>query len=157
MLDQLAVKPSYGQRVSSVEQVSLSPHVCFPDLPSSPHWPDFPLMKVSVGEHEEFFGHVVSTCTFSDLRTIDTERVPMTYKQRQATRTLTYGAAVKVGIKFKSRWWEKNGLNQFGASSYTDRQCRVVVYPSAGLGEDGPGVLMATYSWCVSFDVHVYE
>jgi len=71
----------------------------------------------------------------------------MTYKQRQAIRTLNYGPAVKVAIKFKTRWWEQGGRNQYGGSSYTDRQSRVVVYPSYGLGEGGPGVLMVTYNW----------
>jgi len=106
------------------------------------------LMRVSVfGKPDENFTHVVSTSTFANLRTINTDRVPMTYRQRQAIRTFGYGAAVKVAIKFKTRWWEQNGMKQFGGSSYTDRQSRVVVYPSAGLGESGPGVLMATYNW----------
>ena len=75
----------------------------------------------------------------------------MTYNQRQALRTLGYGTAVKVAIKFKTRWWEKDGMKQFGGSSSTDRQSRTVVYPSYGLGEDGPGVLMVTYNKCVDF------
>jgi monoamine oxidase len=99
----------------------------------------------------EYFAHVVSTVSFAKLGTINTDQVLMTYKQRQAIRTLNYGTAVKVAIKFKTRWWEKNGLNQRGGVSYTDRQSRVVVYPSYGIGEDGPGVLMVTYNWCVGF------
>jgi len=77
----------------------------------------------------------------------------MSYTQRQAIRTLGYGPAVKVGIKFKTRWWEKSGINQRGGSSYTDRQSRVVVYPSYGVGDTGTGVLMATYNWCVYFPI----
>ena len=81
----------------------------------------------------------------------------MTYIQRQAIRTLNYGPAVKVGIRFKTRWWEQGGLNQRGGSSYTDRPSRTIVYPSAGLGETGPGVLMATYNWCVlSYSTSAY-
>lgn len=154
MLKQLTIKPSYGQRVTSIEPVYLPPQECFPNLPPWRRWPTsvrFPFMKVNVsGQGEQYFSHVVSTVPFANLRTIDTEQVPMTYKQRQAIRTLNYGPAVKVAIKFKTRWWEQNGMVQRGGSSYTDRQSRVVVYPSYGLEDkDGPGVLMVTYNWCV--------
>lgn len=109
-------------------------------------------MKVSVaGKPDEYFAHVVSTVSFAELGLIDTERVPMTYKQRQAIRTLRYGPAVKVAIKFKTRWWEDPKVNQQGGSSSTDRPSRVVVYPSYGRGESGPGVLMVTYNWSVLF------
>ncbi|KIK52447.1 hypothetical protein GYMLUDRAFT_180125, partial [Collybiopsis luxurians FD-317 M1] len=146
MLNQLETKPSYNQRVTSVKSILEKP-------PSS--WPfnRFPFMEVSsiddsTGEqHLELFSHVISTTTFATLSTIDTTEVHMTYTQRQAIRTLLYGPAVKVAIKFKSRWWEKNGLDQCGASSYTDRLSRVVVCPSARIGKDGPGVLMVTYNW----------
>jgi len=57
-------------------------------------------MKVSVaGKPDEYFAHVVS---FAELGLIDTRRVPMTYKQCQTIRTLRYGPAVKVYIKFKT-------------------------------------------------------
>ncbi|KIK52442.1 hypothetical protein GYMLUDRAFT_180149 [Collybiopsis luxurians FD-317 M1] len=146
MLNELDTEPSYNQRVTSVRSIIEKP----PDF-----WPfkEFPFMQVnsvddSTGEQNtELFTHVVSTTTFAALSTIDTTEVHMTYTQRQAIRTLLYGPAVKVAIKFTSRWWEKNGLDQCGASSYTDRLSRVVVYPSAGIGEDGPGVLMVTYNW----------
>jgi monoamine oxidase len=139
MLAELEIQPSYNHRVTSIVPDSI-PH-------SSDH--TFPLMRVSAsGRRDEHFTHVVSTSTFANLRTIDTAKVHMTYKQRQAIRAFSYGAAVKVAIKFKTRWWEKDGRKHFGGSSYTDRQSRVVVYPSAGLGEEGPGVLMVSYAWC---------
>jgi len=152
MLAKLTTRPSYNHRVTSVEMVYPYLRDCFPDWLRWPRWSRFPLMKVSVsGKGDEYFTHVVSTTSFADLRTIDTNGVPMTYKQRQAIRTLNYGPAVKVAIKFKTRWWERGGRNQRGGSSYTDRQSRVVVYPSYGLGEEGPGVLMVTYNWCAGF------
>jgi Flavin containing amine oxidoreductase len=152
MLAKLRTPPSYNHRVTSVEMVHADLPKCFPNVDRWPRWRHFPLMKVSVsGKEAEYFTHVVSTSSFANLRTIDTGRVPMTYKQRQAIRTLGYGPAVKVAIKFKTRWWEQGGRKQFGGSSYTDRQSRVVVYPSYGLREDGPGVLMVTYNWCAGF------
>lgn len=160
MLNQLFNKPFYGQHVTSVEQVYLRPLDCFPDLirrcprrwrPWLPY--RFPFLRVRVLGQQlpEYFTHVVSAVSFANLGTIDTDRVLMSYKQRQAIRTLGYGPAVKVGIKFKTRWWEKSGLNQRGGSSYTDRQSRVVVYPSYGIGDTGTGVLMVTYNWYVYF------
>jgi hypothetical protein len=147
MVAQLKTKPSYGHQVTAVKLVYKKLSESFPNLPGRYQ---FPLMKVSIaGKGDEYFAHVISTSTFANLSTIDTERVPMTYKQRQAIRTLNYGPAVKVGIRFKTRWWEQDGLTQRGGSSYTDRPSRTIVYPSAGLGEAGPGVLMATYNWCV--------
>ena len=146
MLDKLSTKPSLGHRVTSVKQIYRFPHL----LQRSPRWPRFPFMEVNVaGKGPEYFTHVVSTASFATLRTIDTEGVTMTYKQRQAIRTLKHSPSVKVAIKFKTRWWEQGGINQLGGSSYTDRQIRLVVYPSYGLGEDGPGVLIVTYIWCV--------
>lgn len=154
MLAKLTTQPSYNHRVTSVEMLYPFLPDCFPNLPDWPHRRPhrFPLMKVSVsGKKHEYFTHVVSTTSFAGLRTIDTKKVPMTYKQRQAIRTLMYGPAVKVAIKFKTRWWEQGGGSQHGGSSYTDRQSRVVVYPSYGLDEVGPGVLMVTYNWCAGF------
>jgi Flavin containing amine oxidoreductase len=155
MLAKLKTKPSYNLRVTAVEMRTLLLPRHFPNVSGWPRWARFrrfPLMKVKVsGERDEYFTHVVSTSTFGTLRAIDTSKVPMSYRQREAMRTLNYGPAVKVAIKFKSRWWEQAGRDQRGGSSYTDRQSRVVVYPSYGLGESGPGVLMVTYNWCVGF------
>jgi Flavin containing amine oxidoreductase len=155
MLAKLKTKPTYNHRVTAVEMRTLFLPGQFPNVSGWPRWARFrrfPLMKVKVsGERDEYFTHVVSTSTFGNLRAIDTSRVPMTYQQREAIRTLNYGPAVKVAIKFKSRWWEQDGIDQRGGSSYTDRQSRVVVYPSYGLGDEGPGVLMVSYNWCVGF------
>jgi len=152
MVNKLNVKPSYDHRVTSIEPVYQLPEVSFPNLPPWPNWPPslrFPFMKVSVSGklEEEFFSHVVSTVSFANLGTIDTDKVFMTYMQRQAIRTLNYRLAVKVGIKFKKRWWEQDGMKQRGGSSSTDRQSRTVVYPSYGLDEkEDPGVLIVTYN-----------
>ena len=155
MLDKLTTKPLLNQRVTSVKQVYRSPYETFPNLPWNRRRPPprFPFMEVKVeGKAQpQYFSHVVSTASFASLRTIDTEHVPMTYKQRQAIRSLHYAPAIKVAIKFKTRWWESPHLQQFGGSSFTDRQTRVVVYPSYGMGEEGPGVLLVPYSWCVNF------
>ncbi|KIM41682.1 hypothetical protein M413DRAFT_444930 [Hebeloma cylindrosporum] len=136
MLLNLVNPPSYNHRVTAVtEEFSLIPNR---------------RMKVSVLDQEdEYFSHVVSTVTFAVLRTINTDGVRMNFNQREAIRALNYGHSIKVGIKFKTRWWEGNVTKapQVGGASRTDRQSRVVVYPSYGLNETGPGVLMVSYNW----------
>jgi hypothetical protein len=118
------------------------------EISSDPH----KRMKVSIlGMQDEYFSHVVSTVTFAVLHTINTDGVYMNFNQREAIRTLHYGESIKVGIKFKTRWWEQKVVKnpQLGGASRTDRQSRVVVYPSYGLNEEGPGVLLVAYNWWV--------
>lgn len=64
-------------------------------------------------------------------------------------------------MKFKSAWWtsgkdasgkpivDRDGktLNIVGGRSFTDRPIRVVVYPSYGLNQDGPAVLICSFVW----------
>jgi len=160
LLDKLTGEPVYEHHVTSVEQAYLPPLECFPDLHEWGFWGilrrfPFPFLRVSaLGKQPEYFAHVISTVSFAGLGTINTDKILMSYLQRQAIRTLNYGGAVKVAIKFNTRWWEKDGINQRGGVSYTDRQSRVVVYPSYGIGEEGPGVLMVTYNWCVFSRFH---
>ncbi|PPR01357.1 hypothetical protein CVT24_006311 [Panaeolus cyanescens] len=153
MVKSLIVKPKCNHQVTSIEgPILLTPNECFPNLSTTDrewqHNIAFPFMKVDVaGKGVQIYSHVVSTVPFSNLSMINTDKVKMSYAQRQAIRSLTYGSSVKIGIKFKSRWWEQNGQKMRGGSSYTDRPIRVVVYPSYGIGEDGPGVLIVSYTW----------
>ncbi|KAF8880219.1 L-amino acid oxidase 1 [Gymnopilus junonius] len=131
MLSKLTNPPSYNHRVTAITEDPAR------------------RIKVSVLDKEDdYFSHVVSTVTFAVLRTINTDGVHMNFNQREAMRALNYGQSIKVGIKFKTRWWEHvTKAPQLGGASRTDRQTRVVVYPSYGLNETGPGVLMASYNW----------
>ena len=98
------------------------------------------------------FSHVISTIPFSALRSVDISRCNLNYTQKMALRCLNYGPSVKVGIKFKTRWWQTDEFGkQMGGQSSMDHPSRVVVYPSYGIGdqEDKPGVLIAPYNWFV--------
>ena len=139
MLTSLVTPPFYNHRVTAITENSETPD---------------PLMRLKVsvlGLPDEHFSHVVSTVPFAALRTINTDGVSTNFGQREAMRVLDYGDALKVGIKFRTRWWEKDAVKykQLGGASYTDRQSRTVVYPSYGIGEEGPGVLMVSYNWCM--------
>ena len=55
----------------------------------------------------------------------------------------------KMGLRFKTRFWERvQGGASLGGQSATDMPVRWVVFPSNGIGSDGPGVLLV-YSWYV--------
>jgi monoamine oxidase len=142
--DNPAHRPKYNHRVDSISMAT-------PDKPTS-------LMKITVRDYPEFnskfYSHVISTLPFSCLRCVDLTGSNLDYKQKAALRCLNYGAGIKVGIKFKTRWWQDRELfpPQVGGVSSTDRQSRVVVYPSYGLKDHptDPGVLIAAYNWFVS-------
>ncbi|MEH7454993.1 flavin monoamine oxidase family protein [Gottfriedia acidiceleris] len=67
------------------------------------------------------------------------------YNKWKAIRTLHYLASTKIGLQFKSRFWEKYG--QFGGKTTTDLPIRFSYFPSNQLGSEGPGVLLASYTW----------
>lgn len=61
----------------------------------------------------------------------------------------SYDPSTKIGIKFKTRWWEDlpSGVFQ-GGQSFTDLPIRRAVYPSYGLNvTDAPGTMIASYVW----------
>lgn len=112
------------------------------------------------GAESRSYGHVISTVALPCLRTMDLSQAWLTSHHNIALRTLRYGPAVKIGVKFKVSWWtdaelmKKYQQPQFsfgpivGGQSYTDRMLRTVVYPSYGedCGEKST-VLMVSYCW----------
>ena len=152
MCSKLTTKPDYSCRVTSVYMTN-------PNDPTSN-------MKIKIQTKntvlaktisEQEFSHVISTIPFSALRSVDISGCNLEYKQRMALRCLNYGPSVKVGIKFKTRWWQTDEFGkQMGGQSSTDRPSRVIVYPSYGTDDpvDKPGVLIAPYNW---FVCHLYS
>ncbi|RPA94806.1 hypothetical protein L873DRAFT_1792715 [Choiromyces venosus 120613-1] len=123
MADRILTKPLYNRRVTAIA-------MAVPDLKKDN--PNNPNMKISVQDHPEY------------------EAKRLDYVQNQALRCLEYGPAIKVGIKFKTRWWQQiPGFGMRGGVSSTDRPTRIVVYPSYGLDdpENANGVLIASYCW----------
>lgn len=137
MHTRMVKKPDYNHRVLAVT--------------ASPVVGGLPEMFVKVQGQPAFdatpYAHIVLTTPLGCVNQMDMTLAGPTYDQREAIRSLSYGSAVKIGIKFRTRWWQ--GIEQIGGVSYTDRAIRVVVYPSYGdLGlPDGSGVLIASYAW----------
>lgn len=143
MQQSIRKKLDYNHRVVAIRAV--------PHLGPSPAPPE---MFVKVQGQPKFdnkpYGHIVVTTPLSCMNRMDLTAAQLSYYQRDGIRSLGYGAAAKIGIKFKTRWWENMGtFNQHGGVSYTDRPIRVVVYPSYGIngGVDDSAVLIASYTW----------
>ncbi|MGG0773746.1 flavin monoamine oxidase family protein [Bacillus rugosus] len=98
-------------------------------------------------EHTTFTADLaIVTIPFSTLRFVKVEPYhSFSYYKRRAIRELNYMSATKIGIEFKSRFWEKAG--QRGGKSITDLPIRFSYYPSTGIGANGHAVVLASYTW----------
>ncbi|EFA76998.1 hypothetical protein PPL_09750 [Heterostelium album PN500] len=114
-----------------------------------------PTLRVSIdGERNpRVYDHVISTVPLGVLQRIDTTECGLSYKKNEAYRVLTYDRSVKVGMSFKTRWWEDpvimKGKPIFGGQSETDLPIRGVNYPSYGINSthSGPYTLLVAYTW----------
>ncbi len=98
-------------------------------------------------EHYTTIGDIaIVTVPFSALRFVKIEPFhSFSYMKRKAIREINYLSATKIGIEFKSRFWEKEG--QQGGKSITDLPIRFTYYPSEGIGTQGSAVILASYTW----------
>jgi monoamine oxidase len=73
-------------------------------------------------------------------------------RKELAIRSMHFESLYKMGLRFKTRFWERVGpVPCRGGQSTTDLPIRWIVYPSNGIGDDGPGVLLV-YSWMTDAD-----
>lgn len=87
------------------------------------------IMRISIKGRQipQEYAAVISTVPLPRLSFVDLTGVDINdnYAQWSAIRELQYGAAVKVGIRFNTPWWET--VQQIhGGQSYTDRPVRTV-------------------------------
>jgi monoamine oxidase len=88
----------------------------------------------------------IITIPFSTLQFVEVEPYhSFSHKKRQAIRELHYVPSTKIGIEFKNRFWEREGI--YGGQTVTDLPIRFAYYPSHGLGTEGPAVVLASYTW----------
>ncbi|KAJ7057447.1 hypothetical protein C8F01DRAFT_1061050, partial [Mycena amicta] len=66
--------------------------------------------------------------SFACLRLVDLRRAGLSTGQKDAIRDLMYGPSIKIGMQFKSPWWERLGI--VGGQSSSDLPIRDTVYPS---------------------------
>ncbi|KDQ16662.1 hypothetical protein BOTBODRAFT_106568 [Botryobasidium botryosum FD-172 SS1] len=138
MTERLSSKPRLSRRVTCIAPTA------DPTRPMSVAHIDAKAGS-SASTSTSHYDYVISTMPLPNLRFVDMEKCNLGYGQRQAIRSLSYNPSVKIGIKFKSRWWQEH-CEIKGGSSRTDRIIREVVYPSYGIHDpDADGVLIATY------------
>lgn len=88
----------------------------------------------------------IITIPFSALRFVEMEPYhSFSYYKRRAIRELNYIAATKIGMEFKSRFWERVG--QYGGKSITDLPIRFTYYPSYDLQTTGAAIVLVSYTW----------
>lgn len=95
--------------------------------------------------HYEVFDAVLLAIPASAVHMIP-EKPQWPVQLRHGLRAIHYLPLYKIGMQFKSRFWENCPRPSKGGQSTTDLPCRWVVYPSYGIGERGKGVLLM-YSW----------
>ncbi|KAF5563235.1 amino-acid oxidase [Fusarium napiforme] len=89
---------------------------------------------------------------------MELSKAGLSWGTKKAIRALGYGASAKVGMKFRTAWWQTHPFNiSKGGVARTDLPLRVCVYPSYNIksneGEDKwdptkPAVLLCSYTWC---------
>jgi monoamine oxidase len=88
--------------------------------------------------------YAIVTMPFTVLQFVDV--VPydsISFNKWQAIREVNNVQAVKIGVEFKTRFWEKLGVGNLTS----DRPVKFSYIPSHGIGSCGPGVMLASYSW----------
>lgn len=92
------------------------------------------------------FDRVVLAIPPAALRVI-INRPRWSVDKEMAIRSMHFEALYKIGMRFKTRFWERVKESPCaGGQSTTDLPIRWIVFPSNGIGEDGPGVLLV-YAW----------
>lgn len=71
------------------------------------------------------------------------DRPKWSIEKEVAIRSMHFEPLYKMGMLFRTRFWESHTR---GGQSTTDLPIRWIVYPSNGIGTDGPGALLL-YAW----------
>lgn len=62
-------------------------------------------LNLQYNGEEQAYAHIVSTIPLGALQTVDLTGLQLGYAQRNAIRKLNYDPSLKIGIKFKTRWY----------------------------------------------------
>ncbi|MBM7702083.1 monoamine oxidase [Bacillus iocasae] len=89
---------------------------------------------------------VIVTIPFSGMNFIEVDPYDsISHNKRKAIRELHYVPSTKIGLQFKTKFWEKQGITS--GSLITDLPIRSAYYPSHVTGTTGSGILLASYTW----------
>lgn len=133
-MEALLTKPIlYSQRVTAISQTDVSPSIT---------------VTTSEGTTRNY-DHVINTAPLGAMQAMDMSTLQMSYTKESAIRMINYDDSMKIGIKFKSRWWQDSlPVPIFGGQSTSDLPIRTCVYPSYGINtSDAAAVMIASYTW----------
>jgi monoamine oxidase len=101
------------------------------------------------GEWQGAYTGVFNSTTLGCMQQMDLTKAGLNYGQKQAIRSLGYGASAKVGMKFSQPWWRNIFGIIEGGLGHSDLRIRTTVYPSYNLYDptDGSAVLLCSYEW----------
>ncbi|GAB3800783.1 flavin monoamine oxidase family protein [Virgibacillus kimchii] len=96
-------------------------------------------------EMQVFSGdYVITTLPFSTFKLVDIEPYhSISHKKHQALRELKNIPAVKVGIEFRTRFWERKRIGHITS----DFPIRFTYMSGANARNNTSGVLLASYTW----------
>jgi hypothetical protein len=101
------------------------------------------------GQWQGAYAGVFNSTTMGCMQKMDLSKAGLNYGQKQAIRSLGYGASAKVGMKFSRPWWITDFAINKGGLGHTDLPIRTTVYPSYNLYDDAKSsaVLLCSYEW----------
>ena len=141
MLAKILTQPTLSKRVTAIQPTGAS-------QPMTVSYVDYTPGQLQAPPQTSTFDYVISTMPLSSLRYVDLELCNLSYLQKESMRTLRYDSSCKVGIKFKTRWWQSLQTPIVGGQTNTDRIVRTVVYPSFGIDDpNADAVMIASYTW----------
>lgn len=100
----------------------------------------------SLIKDETTYDICILTIPFSILQFIEIEpHNSFSHYKWKAIRELHYVTSIKIGLQFKSRFWEGQGIQ--GGQTSSDLPIRFSYYPSHGIGKNETGIIIASYTW----------
>jgi monoamine oxidase len=101
--------------------------------------------SANTGETHIFSGDIaITTLPFSIFHLVNiTPYHSVSYKKHQAIRELKNIPAVKIGIEFRTRFWERLQIGHITS----DLPLRFTYTPDPNIGNNESGVLLASYTW----------
>ena len=101
------------------------------------------------GQWQGAYVGVFNSTAMGCMQRMDLSKAGLNYGQKQAIRSLGYGASAKIGMKFSRPWWITDFAINQGGLGHTDLPIRTTVYPSYNLYDppENSAVLLCSYSW----------
>ncbi|WP_221564921.1 flavin monoamine oxidase family protein [Alkalihalobacillus sp. TS-13] len=106
----------------------------------------FSCLDTKTGQATEVQGDsAIVTLPFTVLQFVDVQpRNSFSHNKWKALRELHYVPSTKIGLQFKDRFWERQGL--YGGKTITDLPIRLAHYPSHNFNSKS-GVILGSYTW----------